>query len=160
VAFDYVAPTYVGYWSVKHEEDKDWELADTAQRFEIGGRQTAALAGQCAVLSWLEETVGHQWLFERISSLSSYAYHALKTIPGVTMLTPQPGASGLVSFVLEGQDAKEAVNQLRDKHNIYIRDIPSTKSLRVSTGFYNTQEEIDTLVQALQETTSKRGRAG
>ena len=149
-AFDYVAPTYVGYWSVKHEEGKDWELADTAQRFEIGGRQTAALAGQCAVLRWLEETVGHQWLFERISSLSSYAYHALKAIPGVTMLTSQPGASGLVSFVPEGQDVKETVDQLRDKHNIYIRDIPSTKSLRVSTGFYNIEEEIDTLVQALR----------
>jgi len=149
-AFDYVAPTYVGYWSVKHEEGKDWELADTAQRFEIGGRQTAALAGQCAVLRWLEETVGHQWLFERISSLSSYAYHALKAIPGVTMLTSQPGASGLVSFVPEGQDVKETVDQLRDKHNIYIRDIPSTKALRVSTSFYNREEEIATLVQALR----------
>ena len=65
------------------------------------------------------------------------------------MLTPRPGASGLVSFLLEGRDVKEVVKQLSDKHNIYIRDIPSTKSLRVSTGFYNTEEEIDTLVQAL-----------
>jgi len=34
---------------------------------------------------------------------------------------------------------------------MYIRNIPSTKSLRISTGFYNTEEEIDKLVAALQE---------
>src|SRR6266849_4786696 len=65
-ALSYVSPTYVGYWSVKHEEGMEWELMESAQRFEAGGRQTAALAGQAAVLNWLEEAVGYQWLFERI----------------------------------------------------------------------------------------------
>lgn len=149
-ALNYVTPTYVGYWSIKHEEGKEWELHEHAQRFEVGGRQTAALAGQCAVLSWLEETVGYQWLFERISSLSAYAYHALKTVPNLTMLTPRPGESGLVAFSLADHDVDEVVKQLREQHNIYIRSIPSTKSLRISTGFYNTEEEIDTLVEALR----------
>jgi L-cysteine/cystine lyase len=40
---------------------------------------------------------------------------------------------------------------LNDKHNIYIRSIPTTNSLRISTGFYNTEEEIDQLVEALLE---------
>ncbi len=150
-ALSYVSPTYVGYWSVKHEEGMEWELMESAQRFEAGGRQTAALAGQAAVLNWLEEAVGYQWLFERIRSLSGYTYNALQTVPGLTLLTPQPGESGLVAFKLEGRDATEVVTYLRDNHNIYIRDIPSTKSLRISTGFYNTEEEIDKLVQAMQE---------
>ncbi len=150
-ALKYVSPTYVGYWSIKHEEGLEWELLESAQRFEVGGRQTAALAGQAAVLQWLEQTVGHQWLFKRIASLSAYAYKALKEVPGLTMLTPQPGQSGLVSFKLEEHDDAEIVTYLRDKHNIYIRNIPSTKSLRISTGFYNTEEEIDKLVAALHE---------
>jgi L-cysteine/cystine lyase len=149
-ALDYVMPTYVGYFSIKHEEDVEWELHGHAQRFEAGGRQTAALLGQSTVLKWLEETVGYEWLFERISSLSTYAYNALQTIPGVTMLTPQLGDSGLVSFTLEGRDVTEVVNTLRDNSNIYIRNIPSNKSLRISTGFYNTEEEIDMVVQALK----------
>jgi len=148
---NYVTPTYVGYISVKHEEGVEWELEDRAQRFEFSGRQPASLAGQAAVLKWLEETVGYEWLFTRISSLNAYAYSALKTVPGLTMLTPTPGASGLLSFTLEGRDEKEVVKQLCDMHNIYIRSIPSLKSLRVSTGFYNTEEEIDTLVQVLKE---------
>lgn len=149
-ALDYVMPTYVGYFSIKHEEDVEWELHEHAQRFEAGGRQVAALLGQSTVLKWLEETVGYKWLFERISSLSTYTYNALQRIPGITMLTPQPGASGLVSFMLEGRDVTEVVNRLRDHHNIYIRNIPSNKALRISTGFYNTEEEIDTLVRVLR----------
>jgi L-cysteine/cystine lyase len=146
-----VSPTYVGYWSIKHEEVFEWELLESAQRFEVGGRQTAAIAGQAAVLNWLEQSVGHQWLFERIVSLSGYADKALREVPGLTILTPRPGESGLVSFTLEGRDDAEVVTYLRDTYNMYIRNIPSTKSLRISTGFYNTEEEIDKLVAALQE---------
>jgi len=150
-AFSYISPTYVGMMSKKHVEGVEWELCEGAQRFEHGGRSTAAIAGQVAVLKWLEETVGHRWMFERIASLSRYAYKALSEVPGLTLLTPRPGESGLVSFKLEGYDDVEIVTYLRDKYNIYIRNIPSTKSLRISTGFYNTEEEIDKLVAALKE---------
>lgn len=150
-ALAYIKPTYVGYWSIKHEEGKEWELNDSAQRFEAGGRQTAALAGQAAGLDWLEHSVGYAWMFERIASLSAYAYHALNDIPGLTMLTPHPGKSGLISFTLEGKNETEVVNTLREQHNILMRNIPSMQSLRISTGFYNTEEEIDTLVGVLRE---------
>ena len=94
--------------------------------------------------------VGHQWLFERISHLNTYAYHALKDIPGLSIITPTPGASGILSFTLEGRDDNEIVNYLQTEHNIYIRNILyRTKALRISTGFYNTEEEIDQLAQAL-----------
>ncbi|MBV9689905.1 MAG: aminotransferase class V-fold PLP-dependent enzyme [Ktedonobacteraceae bacterium] len=145
----YVAPTYVGYYSNKHWSNAEWELQDSAQRFELGGRQTAALAGQCAALNWLEQTVGYPWLFKRISSLHAYAYHALQRVPGLTLLTPVAGISGIVAFSLEGRDSKDVVEQLREKRNIYIRSIPSNNALRISTGFYNTEEEIDTLVETL-----------
>jgi L-cysteine/cystine lyase len=149
----YVQPTYVGYWSCKHEEGfgKGWELMDNAQRFELGGRQTAAIAGQAAVFRWLEEEIGYDWIYEHIASLSAYTYHALSELPGLTMLTPRPGESGLVSFKLDGKDDLDVVNTLRDQHNIYIRNLPETHTLRISTGFYNTEEEIDTLVRILHD---------
>jgi len=146
-----ISPTYVGYFSVKHEGGEEWALNDSAQRFELGGRQTAALAGQCAVLNWLEETVGYDWLYQRIAALNTYAYHTLQTVPGLTLLTPIPGASGLLSFRLEGHAPEDIVRRLCDDYNIYIRSIPSLQSMRISTGFYNTEEEIDTLARALRE---------
>jgi len=150
-SLEYISPTYVGYFSVKHEVDAEWALNDSAQRFELGGRQTAALAGQGAVLKWLENTVGYDWLYGRIAELNTYAYKTLQTIPGLTMLTPVPGASGLLSFRLEGRAPEDIVKRLCDDYNIYIRSIPSLQSVRISTGFYNTEEEIDTLARALRE---------
>jgi L-cysteine/cystine lyase len=73
----------------------------------------------------------------------------LKKIPGLTLLTPRAGASGLIAFKLEGKNDAEVVKHLSEVHTIYIRNIPSTNALRVSTGFYNTEEEIEALAQAL-----------
>jgi L-cysteine/cystine lyase len=148
----YVTPTYVGYYSASNEDGTEWVLHSHAQRFELGGRQTAAVAGQRAALEWLETVVGHDWLFERISHLNIYAYHALKDIPGLNILTPIPGACGILSFTLEGRDNNQIVNYLQTEHNIYIRNILyNAKALRISTGFYNTEEEIDQLAQALAQ---------
>ena len=148
-----IQPTYVGYWSCKHEEGfgKVWELMDSAQRFEAGGRQSAAIAGQAAVFHWLETELGYTWIHERIASLSAYAYQALHELPGLTMLTPRPGESGLVAFKLEGKNDVDIVTTLREQHNIYIRNLPENHALRISTGFYNTEEEIDTLVRTLHD---------
>ncbi|GHO77604.1 cysteine desulfurase [Ktedonobacter sp. SOSP1-85] len=148
-ALKHITSTYVGYWSAKNFHG-DWALIESAQRFELGGRQTAAISGQSASLEWFEKEVGHQWMFERISQLNIYASQALQSIPGLILLTPTPGASGLLSFTIEGKSDEEIVTALRER-NILIRNIPETRSLRISTGFYNTEEEIDTLVKALQE---------
>jgi L-cysteine/cystine lyase len=150
-SLDLLHATYVGYWSIKHEEGVDWELHEFAQRFELGGRQTAALTGQCASLDWLANVVGHEWMFQHISQLNSYAYQALEQVPGVTMLTPQAGASGIIALKIAGKDDQEIVKSLAEQHAIQIRNIPETHALRISTGFYNTEEEIDLLVQELKK---------
>ncbi|GHO82958.1 aminotransferase class V-fold PLP-dependent enzyme [Dictyobacter formicarum] len=145
----YIQSTYVGYNSIKFGPGVDWELHDYARRFEVGGRQTAAINGQSAVLHWLETMVGYDWLFSRITELNKYAYQALKEIPNLTILTPEPGRCGILSFTIADTDETELVTYLREKYNIAIRSIPDNKSLRISTGFFNTESEIDTLVHAL-----------
>lgn len=148
-AVNTIASTYVGYWSADDMHGAEWKLQGNARRFEVSGRQTAAIAGQAAVLNWLEETVGYEWLFARVAELHSYAYTALQTVPGLQMLTPAPAESGLLAFLLAERSSDNVVQYLSEQHNIFIRTIPDMNSLRVSTGFYNTEEEIDLLVKAL-----------
>lgn len=144
-----IAPTYVGYYSISHEDFPAWVLHPDAQRFELGGRQTSAVAGQAAALTWLETVVGYEWVHTRIGALNLYAYNALKDIPDLNILTPQPGTNGILSLTIEGHDDSEIAQRLQAEHNIFIRSIPDNHALRISTGFYNTEEEIDTLAQAL-----------
>ena len=147
-ALNLVQPTYVG-WYVLQFEGMQWKFHDSAQRFELGGRQTAAVAGQSACLRWLEETITYQWIFERISSLNRSVYDALKDISGLTVLTPRPGSSGLLTFSLEGSDEGDLVHWLQHEQDIYVRAIHEHSAVRISTGFYNTEDEIDCLAQAL-----------
>ena len=142
-----IAPTFVGFPSVIYGEG--WKLQDNARRFEFGGLQTATIAGQYAALQWLENEVTHPWMFQRISELNIYAYYALKAVTGISILTPQPGASGILSFVVTNQNEQEIVKRLQQEYTIYIRSIPETKALRLCTGFYNIEEEINILVHAL-----------
>ena len=144
-----VTPTYVGYYSILHEDDFVWAFQPGAQRFEMGGRQTAAIAGQAAALTWLETVVGYEWLHKRNAALNLYAYNALKDIPDLSILTPQPGTNGILALTIAGRDDSEIVQRLRTEYNILIRSIPDSHALRISTGFYNTEAEIDTLTQAL-----------
>jgi L-cysteine/cystine lyase len=148
-ALNYVTSTYVGYWSSEDAHAEEWKLQENAKRFEVGGRQTAAIAAQAASLNWLEREVGHDWLFARIAELNHYAAQALPTVPGLRLLSSRPGDSGLLAFALENKDPEGVVTYLSEQHRISIRSIPDNGSLRVSTGFYNTEEEIDTLVKAL-----------
>lgn len=150
-ALNYVTSTYVGYWSTDDAHGEEWKLQGNARRFEVGGRQTAAIAAQAEALRWLEETVGHQWLYARIAELNAYAARALQAVPGLRLLTPKPAESGLLAFTLDRGTPEEIVTYLREQHNIYTRTIPDMNSIRVSTGFYNTEEEIDTLAKVLAE---------
>lgn len=149
-ALSQIQPTYVG-WYVLQFEGMQWNFHLSAQRFELGGRQTAAVAGQIACLRWLEETVTYPWIFERISSLNRSVYNALADIPGLTVLTPRPGSSGLLTFHLEGADEGDLVSWLQHDHDIYVRAIHEHRAVRVSTGFYNTEDEIDQLARALRK---------
>lgn len=148
-ALNYVTSTYVGYWSAEDVHGSEWKLQANARRFEVGGRQTAAVAAQAATLAWLEETVGHEWLFARIAELNRYAARILAEVPGLHLLSLRPGDSGLLAFTLAGRQPDEVVAYLNEQHHIHIRTIPEMNSMRVSTGFYNTEDEIDLLAKAL-----------
>jgi len=68
-------------------------------------------------------------------------------VPGVTVLTPAEPA-GLVSFQVEAN--ADAVLKALTGQKILIRTVPHPRSLRLSTGFYNTEEELEQLAAALR----------
>ena len=62
------------------------------------------------------------------------------------MVTP-PGQAGLVTFEVEG-DPEAVVAQLLSE-NVVVRNIPGTKWLRASCGWWTSDDDIDRLVAAL-----------
>jgi L-cysteine/cystine lyase len=66
------------------------------------------------------------------------------------VFTPEP-AAGLLHFYLPDGTDVEAVNTALVEQDIRIRTISHMNCLRVSTGFWNTEEEIDRLAKVLVE---------
>jgi L-cysteine/cystine lyase len=146
-----VAPTFVGYRSMDRVGGHDWTgyfmPQPDARRYEVGTTYRPGVSGMLANLTWLEEVVGWDWIHAHITQLSEYAHQALAATPGITVLSP--GQSGLVVFELERYDPDRVVTKLAED-DIILRSIHEPHALRISTGFYNTEKDVDRLIVALQ----------
>lgn len=147
-AISQVQITFAGYGTVESYNMYSGLLPKgSVQKFEQGTVQPANLAGQLAACHWLMGEVGQDWAYSRIQTLASAARRLLSAVPGVRVLTPARTA-GLVSFQVTGADANEVLKALTGQ-GILIRTVPHPQSLRLSTGFYNTPEELERLAEAL-----------
>lgn len=151
-ALEAVEPTRVGWASLADEDAAGGEarLSPEAKRFESGTVHAPAFAGLEAALRFLE---GFSWerVYERIRSLAARAREALREVRGVRVLTPDESPSGLVSFEVEGKSPERVVRELWEKRRIVVRSIPSPRAVRASFHAFNTEEELEHFVRALDE---------
>ncbi|MDX1615070.1 MAG: aminotransferase class V-fold PLP-dependent enzyme [Candidatus Promineifilaceae bacterium] len=151
---DDIAPTYAGYYTVgdpsNYDMDGQFTAVSGAARYEISSVHKPSLMAQDAHLCWLESRFGWPWIYHRIAELYRYAYERLSALDGATVLSPAPPQAGLLTFVLPSYDPARVTAYL-EANDIIIRYLPRPYSLRVSTGFYNDEDDIDRLVETLAE---------
>jgi len=93
--------------------------------------------------------------------LLTYATHALSLVPGLWPIGTAAVKASVLSFVMEGI-SNEKVARYLDQHGIAVRAghhcaQPAVRrfglegTVRPSLAFYNTQDEIDTLVSVLRQ---------
>lgn len=149
--------SFSGFLSLK--TPMDWDFtghfmpAPGAKRFEVGSIYRPLMHATAANLRWLEEEVGWEWIYGRIAHLSAYTYEQLQTIPQVKMVTRGAAESGLNSFFLEGYDSARVVAKLAAE-NIVIRFLGHPYCLRLSTGFYNNEADVDRCIAVLRHITT------
>lgn len=124
-----------------------------ANRYEIGEFYGPAVLAQEAVLTWLRDEVGMEWAYARIAALGQRCYDALNKVGGVTMATPKHRMAGLVCFKVDGMTPQQVTAKLyeRDLTIRYVAYPPGPVIARVSTGWWNTEEEVDHLAATLAE---------
>ena len=150
-------PTFIGFFSLVDTSSYDlsgnFMPAPGARRFEVGTVYRPAVKAMCANLKWLSEELGWSWIHARIAALAERARSALLEIPEVAMVTPPCAGSGLLTFVLRGYDHSRVVAEL-EKSGIVVRNLHDPDALRISTGFYNNDEDIARLVEGLRAITA------
>lgn len=149
--FTDIAPTFVRYG--QFETSGYFLPAAGANRYEIGEFSGPVIAALEATLRWLRDEVGLDWAYERNALLGQQCYRALETVPGVSLATPASAMGGIVNFSIAKMTPQDVVTALAERgHTIrYVDTRPCTVSARASIGWWNTEEEVAALAQAIAD---------
>ena len=134
--------------------------ADLPHKFEAGTPNIAGGIAFGAALDYLN-SIGMEKIAEYEQELLVYATAALKKIPGLKVYGEALNKTAVISFNVQGIHPYD-IGSILDKLGIAVRTghhcaqpimdfyrIPGT--VRASFSFYNTFEEIDTMVKAVEK---------
>lgn len=145
-----VWPCSVGWNTVdSFQMDGCMALRPSARRYEPATQPYGLLAGLGAALAFAEG-LGREAIYGRIQDLVAHLRSRLQEVPGLTLVDPGPwGPSALVCFKLDSWDPQRVVDRLLEGWRIVCRSISDPPGLRACPHFFNTEEELDTPVEAL-----------
>jgi cysteine desulfurase/selenocysteine lyase len=139
-----------------HLDHSTWN--DLPYKFEAGTMNIAQVVGFGAAVEYLEG-LGMENVREHERRLGEYAYLRLSELEGITIHGPTENRTGIASFTLPDVHPHD-LSQLLDEEGIAIRSghhctqplmrrLGVAATARASLYLYNTEEEVDALVDAL-----------
>lgn len=136
-------------------------FAEPPTRFEAGTQMTSQVVGLGAAVKYLSE-IGMDAIHAHEKKLTAYALDKLTQIPGLRIIGPEntEDRGGAVSFVVEGIHPHD-LGQVLDAHGVSIRTghhcawplhraCKANSTARASFYLYNTEDEVDALVEAVR----------
>lgn len=152
-------PFFGGGEMIRNVSFEKTTFAEPPHRFEAGTPNIAGIIGLGAAVSYLEK-VGVERLAVYEQSLLRYATEALSSIPGLRIFGQARNKAPVISFLIDGVHAHDLAT-LIDTDGVAVRSghhcahplmsffgVPATA--RASFCFFNTREEIDFLIKALE----------
>ncbi|MDR6999561.1 cysteine desulfurase [Neobacillus niacini] len=144
-----------------HLQESTWK--ELPWKFEGGTPIIAGAVGLGAAIDFLNE-VGLDNIAEHEHKLAAYALDKMSSVPGLTIYGPQDPAkrAGLVTFNIDDVHPHDVATVL-DAEGIAVRAghhcaqplmrwLKATATARASFYLYNTEEDIDKLVEGLVKT--------
>ena len=154
--FPLLRPTLLGAWNVRSPNfiaQDEIVLPDTAIRYEPGVLNASGIYGMRAALEMIGG-YGIENVAARILSLKAHLVRALRAL-GFEICGPAdgPNASGITTFYRKNVSMATLFNKLEEKGVIASlrHDRAGRETIRLSPHFYNTEAEIDRVVEVLAE---------
>ena len=143
-----IRPSKVSGWAVKNYEspgDFVWRTG-RVEKYELTTTSGPLWAGLIEAIGFIDG-LGTEAVEARGRALAAFAADRLARLQGVTVLSPtDPETSAsLVAFAVEGWDPKRSVQHLWERGRVVCRSVPRPEGVRLSTAFFNTEEELEVL---------------
>ncbi|KAI4297001.1 hypothetical protein L6164_036913 [Bauhinia variegata] len=142
--------------------------AEPPSRFEAGTPAIGEAIGFGAAIDYLSG-IGMQKIHDYEMELGKYLYESLLSVPNIRIYGPVPSdtvqRAALCSFNVENMHPTDLATFLDQQHGVAIRSghhcaqplhryLGVSASARASLYFYNTKEDVDSFIQALNDTVS------
>ena len=101
-------------------------------------------------IGWLSMYVGLDFVYRRGLATAAATAARLAAIPGVTVLTPLERMGTLITFRIAGWPAQAALEELGARVFSIARTIASLDALRISVGFFSSDEELERFAGAVE----------
>ena len=139
-----------------HLDHSTWN--DLPYKFEAGTMNIAQAVGLGAAVDYLN-TLGMDEVREHEKRIGEYAYQRLAGLDNIILYGPEEDRTGVVSFSLPDvhpHDISQLLNEegvaIRSGHHCtqpLMRRLGTVATARASFYLYNTEEEVDALIEAL-----------
>ncbi len=154
-ALERLVPLRFGGDMVQWVTEAEAAFADVPARLEGGTPNVTGTVGMAAAATFIEQT-GREAIDRHVTDLRAQAAAGLARIDGVTVLSGEPQASAIVSFVAEGVHPHD-IGTLLDEQGIAVRTghhcaqplidhFGMGPTTRASFGLYNTPDEVERLL--------------
>lgn len=132
---------------VGNYDEKEWQIADSAQRFECGSPNMLGIHALSASLSLIEE-VGIEKISKNIINNVSYIIDNIKEVNNLSFISPieESRFAGIVTFTIEGKDMPGLYAKLM-KNNVICAN--RAGGIRFSPHFYTSRKKIDKAVEIM-----------
>jgi L-cysteine/cystine lyase len=122
----------------------------TARRFDGAGFYRPGVTGFARSCGWLSMFVGLPWVHARGLAMAAAAADQLARIDGVAVVTPRDRMATLVTFKLAGWTPDQVLAEFGSRAFVIARTIPDLEAVRLSIGFFTTEEEIERVASVVE----------
>jgi len=126
-------------------------------RFRLTAQAPALVAGLARAIGLVQE-IGSEAIEAHVNRLAARLRRGVATIEGcaITGPTDPSVACGLVAVAIEGWEPRQTVEALLSRGRITARAVNQPPAVRFSTGAFNTEAEVDLVLETLSAIARER----
>ncbi len=150
---DLLEPTAIGGESAMIYDETKLAFKEMPEKFQTGFRNYVGMVGLESSVNYLLQFGIHN-IRDKIMKLANLLRDELLKISDVTMYGPDEPEkrTSIISFNIKGHEPKTIVEKLeKQKIVLAVREILDKKIIRVSPHFFNTESEIQTVIDAIKK---------
>lgn len=146
-------PNSIGGESAMIYDDSNLAYKDIPDKFQTGFRNYVGFVGLEASIDFMLE-FGLDEIRKKIIKLSNFMRSELSNVAGITLYGPDDESkrTSIVSFTIDGLEPQQVVEKLeREKIVLAVREIIDKKIVRASPHFFNSEKEIQKVIDEIKK---------